>query len=145
MKAINQKLATVLANSYALYVKTHNFHWNVTGPHFNSLHTLFEEQYTDLAAAVDEIAERIRTLGDRAPGSFKEFSELSSIPESVGTAPAAMDMVSELVKDQETVCEALNTALSTAQEEGDEATADLLIQRIQVHSKNRWMLESHLG
>jgi len=136
-------LSRLLADSYTLYLKTHNFHWNVKGAMFQSLHTLFETQYTELATAVDDIAERIRTLGQPAPGSYKQFSELTSIEEEI-TVPAAADMIRQLLADQETVVRTAREVFPVAAEQHDEATADLLTQRMQVHEKNAWMLRSLL-
>ncbi|MCB0353273.1 MAG: DNA starvation/stationary phase protection protein [Bdellovibrionales bacterium] len=142
-EGLYKSLAKVLANSYTLYLKTQNFHWNVRGPQFHSLHSLFEIQYTDLAAAIDEIAERIRSIGFPAPGSFKEFLELSAIRESDGKL-SATEMVKEIFQDQQIITESLQKALKKGQDLHDEATVDLMIQRIQVHEKNAWMLESSL-
>ena len=136
-------LARVLADSYTLYLKTHNYHWNVTGPRFRELHLMFEEQYTELATAVDEIAERIRTLGAFAPGSYAEFSELSSIKEARG-APPAEDMVRDLVVASETLVRTIREVLPSAQEADDESTASLLADRLVVHEKTAWMLRSAL-
>ncbi len=136
-------VSRVLADSYSLYLKTHNFHWNVTGPMFNSLHNMFEEQYTELATAVDEIAERIRALGERAPGSYSEYQKLTSIPEEAGT-PEAMEMVRQLVRDHETVARTAREVFALADEAADEPTADLLTQRMQLHEKTAWMLRSML-
>ena len=137
-------LARLLADSYTLYLKTHNFHWNVTGPMFTTLHTLFETQYSELALAVDEIAERIRALGVAAPGSYKQFAELSSIEEETGV-PAADEMVRQLVEGQETVVRTAREVIALAGEAGDEPSADLLTQRMQAHEKNAWMLRSLLA
>ncbi|HSR62024.1 MAG TPA: Dps family protein [Gammaproteobacteria bacterium] len=139
--AIADGLSRVLADSYTLYLKTHNYHWNVTGPMFNALHLMFEEQYTELAAAVDEIAERIRALGIHAPGSYKAFSELTEIEEETDV-PAAKEMIRQLVIGQETVVRTARNAFPAAERAGDEPTVDLLTQRMQVHEKNAWMLRS---
>jgi len=136
-------LSELLADSYVLYLKTHNFHWNVTGPMFTTLHTLFETEYTELALAVDEIAERIRALGAVAPGSFSQYSSLATIKEANGV-PKATDMIKELVEDQAHVVAAAKKVVKAAEAAGDDATADLGIRRIQVHEKNSWMLASHL-
>jgi len=136
-------LARLLADSYTLYLKTHNFHWNVTGPMFTTLHTLFETQYTELALAVDEIAERIRAVGAPAPGSYAAFSKLTGIKEAE-TVPSAVEMVKQLVADQEAVARSAAEVLETAQAADDEVSADLAITRMQVHEKNAWMLRSHL-
>ena len=125
-------LGRVLADSYTLYLKTHNYHWNVTGPRFRELHLMFEEQYTELATAVDEIAERIRTLGAFAPGSYAEFSELSSIKEARGALPAE-DMVRDLVVANETLVRTIREVLPSAQEADDESTASLLADRLYGH------------
>jgi len=140
---IAQGLSKLLADSYTLYLKTHNFHWNVKGPLFNTLHLMFETQYTELALAVDEIAERIRALGHQAPGSYKQFSELTSITEET-TVPKAEDMIAQLVQDQETVVRAARSIFPLASVSGDEPSADLLTQRMQVHEKTAWMLRSML-
>lgn len=142
-KAIAEALSKVLADSYMLYLKTHNYHWNVTGELFHSLHEQFEGQYTELAEAVDEIAERIRALGHKAPGSFKEFSSLTSIEEDT-EKPEAMEMVRRLAVANEQVLRTAHQALDPAKEADDEATVDLLTQRLHVHSKTAWMLRSHL-
>lgn len=137
-------LGKLLADSYTLYLKTHNFHWNVTGPQFNSLHQMFELQYTELALAVDEIAERIRTLGERAPGSYKEFAALTSIEEAEGE-PNADEMLRQLLEGQEIVVRTARAVLPVAGDANDEPTADLLTQRIQAHEKTAWMLRSMLS
>lgn len=143
-KAIADGLSKVLADSYSLYIKTHNYHWNVTGPQFNALHTMFESQYTELAPAIDEIAERIRALGHLAPGSYKEFSELTSIKDGDNRL-TANEMVKELVEGQETVARTCRSLISTVEEAGDEPTADLLTVRMQTHEKNAWMLRAMLA
>jgi starvation-inducible DNA-binding protein len=137
------RLSALLADSYSLYLKTHNYHWNVTGPLFNTLHTMFEEQYTELAVAVDDIAERIRALGIKAPGSYSKFSSLTSIPEANGEE-SAEDMIRALVDGQETVARTAREAFPAADAAADEPTADLLTQRMQIHEKNAWMLRSML-
>jgi starvation-inducible DNA-binding protein len=137
-------LSKLLADSYSLYLKTHNYHWNVTGPQFNTLHTMFEEQYTELAAAVDEIAERIRTLGIKAPGSYSDFAKLTSIDEGSGEE-SAEEMIRQLVIGQETVVRTAREAFPAAELASDEPTADLLTQRMQLHEKNAWMLRSLLA
>jgi starvation-inducible DNA-binding protein len=137
------QLSSLLADSYTLYLKTHNYHWNVTGPQFNTLHTMFEAQYTELALAVDEIAERIRALGITAPGSYQEFAKLTSVKESTG-GESAEKMIAELVTGQETVVRTARQAFPAADAANDEPTADLLTQRMQVHEKNAWMLRSML-
>ena len=143
-EAIAEGLSRLLADSYTLYLKTHNYHWNVTGPMFSTLHNLFEEEYTELATAVDEIAERIRALGVAAPGSYKQFAELSSVEEETGEPPAAQDMIRRLVTAQEQVVKTAREVFPVAEEAHDEPTADLLTQRMQVHEKNAWMLRSML-
>lgn len=143
-KDIAQHLSRLLADSYTLYLKTHNYHWNVTGPQFNTLHTMFEAQYTELATAIDEIAERIRALGINAPGSYSEFSDLTSIQESPG-GESAEDMVRELVIGQETLVRTARQAFPAASDANDEPTADLLTQRMQLHEKNAWMLRSMIA
>lgn len=142
-KDIAEGLSRLLADSYTLYLKTHNFHWNVTGPMFSTLHLLFEQHYTELALAVDEIAERIRALGEFAPGSYKQFSELSSISEETGT-PSATQMIRQLVEGQEAVTRTARSIFPVVEKANDEATADLLTQRMQIHEKNAWMLRSLL-
>lgn len=137
-------LSRLLADTYTLYLKTHNFHWNVTGPMFNTLHLMFETQYTELATAVDEIAERIRALGFPAPGSYAAYSKLSSIPEAEDV-PAAEEMIRQLAEGQETVVRTAREAFPAAEAGTDEATADLLTQRMQIHEKNAWMLRSMLA
>ena len=141
--AIADGLGHVLADSYALYLKTHNFHWNVTGPMFQTLHTMFEEQYTELATAIDEVAERIRSLGAFAPGSFSTYAELSSIKEEKGV-PAAKEMIAQLVSGHETVIKTARSLYSLCDSSSDDATADLLTARIRVHEKTAWMLRSLL-
>ncbi len=140
---IAEGLSRLLADSYTLYLKTHNFHWNVTGPMFSTLHELFEQHYTELALAVDEIAERIRALGFPAPGSYAQFKELSSVEEETGT-PDAMEMVRQLVIGQETVARTARSVFDAVDAARDESSADLLTQRMQVHEKNAWMLRSLL-
>nr|WP_242464342.1 Dps family protein [Thiococcus pfennigii] len=143
-EAIAGGLAKLLADSYTLYLKTHNYHWNVTGPMFNTLHLMFETQYTELAAAVDEIAERIRALGHPAPGSYKAYASMTEIPEEDDT-PDAEEMIRRLVAGQETVVRTARSIFPLVDEAHDEPTADLLTQRMQVHEKNAWMLRSLLG
>ncbi|MFH1331454.1 MAG: Dps family protein [Actinomycetota bacterium] len=140
---ITKGLALVLADSYTLYLKTHKYHWNVTGPMFQTLHLMFEVQYTELALAVDEIAERIRALGALSPGSYREFSSLTSVPED-GDTPDATTMIRRLVEAQERVVRTARAVFPTAVEADDQATADLLTQRMQVHEKTAWMLRSLL-
>ena len=138
-----QELNQLLASSYTLYLKTHNFHWNVTGPMFTTLHTLFETQYTELALAVDEIAERIRTLGAPAPGTYGEFTELSQVTETQGK-PKAEDMIRILVEDSAKIVACAQKVIEKAEASGDQASADLAIRRVDLHQKNAWMLRSHL-
>jgi len=142
-KKIADGLAHLLADTYTLYLKTHNYHWNVTGPMFNSLHLMFEAQYTELATAVDEIAERIRALGFPAPGSYHEFSELSSINEERGS-PNAIEMITQLATDQEAIVRTARSIFPVVEEATDEPTADLLTGRMQIHEKTAWMLRSML-
>ena len=142
-KAIAEGLSRLLADTYTLYLKTHNFHWNVTGPMFNTLHLMFEGQYTELATAVDLIAERIRALGFPAPGSYREFGRLSSIQEAEGV-PSANEMIAQLVKGQEAVVRTARSVFPAVERANDEPTADLLTQRMQVHEKTAWMLRSLL-
>ena len=137
------ELSKLLADSYTLYLTTHNFHWNVTGPMFQTLHTMFEQHYMELALAVDLIAERIRALGHPAPGTYSAFAKLSSIPEPEGV-PKATDMVRQLVQAHETTVRTARQLLSAANEAGDDATADVATQRLQVHEKTAWMLRSLL-
>ena len=143
-KAISDGLSRLLADEYTLYLKTHNFHWNVTGPLFNTLHTMFEGHYTEAAAAVDEIAERIRALGVAAPGTYKQFAALSSIEEEDGV-PSAEDMIRQLVVGHETVVRTAREVFPLAEEASDEPSADLLTQRMQLHEKTAWMLRSMLA
>lgn len=136
-------LERLLADSYTLYLKTQNYHWNVTGTMFTTLHNLFELEYTELVSAVDEIAERIRALGARAPGSFSQFLEQATVREDVGS-PVATEMIRALVADQEALAISARQVIETAESAGDQATIDLAVRRIQVHEKNAWMLRSHL-
>jgi starvation-inducible DNA-binding protein len=137
-------LAKLLADSYTLYLKTHNFHWNVEGPMFNTLHLMFEGQYTELALAVDGIAERIRALGVKAPGSYSEFAKLTSVEEAQG-GESAEEMIRQLALGQEAVVRTARAAFPAADRANDEPTADLLTQRMQIHEKNAWMLRSMLA
>ncbi len=143
-RQIASELGTVLADTYTLYLKTHNYHWNVTGPMFNTLHLMFEEQYNELWIAVDLLAERIRSLGEFAPGSYQQFAALTSIAEADGV-PTAEAMIADLVAGHEAVARTARSAFRTADEADDESTADLLTQRMQVHEKTAWMLRSMLG
>lgn len=140
-KAIADGLSRLLADTYTLYLKTHNFHWNVTGPMFNTLHLMFETQYTELALAVDEIAERIRALGFPAPGTYKQFAALTSIEEPAGV-PNADEMVRQLARDQERVAKTAREIFPLCEAASDEPSADLLTQRMQLHEKTAWMLRS---
>lgn len=140
---IAQGLSRFLADSYTLYLKTHNFHWNVTGPMFNTLHTMFETQYNELALAVDLIAERIRALDAFAPGSYGEFAKLTSIPEAKGNL-GAKEMIAQLLEGNEAVVRTARAVFPVAEKASDEATQDLLTQRIQLHEKTAWMLRSLL-
>ena len=138
---ITDGLKRLLADSYTLYLQTHNFHWNVTGPQFRELHLMFEEHYTELAVAVDDIAERIRTLDVAAPGTYKEFAELSSIKETKGV-PAAKKMVETLTRGHEQVVKTCRNVLTPAQKAGDESTVALVSDRMRVHEKTAWMLRA---
>lgn len=140
---ITEGLSRLLADTYTLYLKTHNYHWNVTGPMFQTLHLMFETQYTELALAVDLIAERIRALGAKAPGSYAEFSRLTSISEGTA-ANSAVDMIRDLVVSQEAVVRTARALFPVVDEAHDEPTADLLTQRMQIHEKTAWMLRSLL-
>ena len=145
-KKIADGLSRFLADAYTLYLKTHNFHWNVTGPMFNALHNMFETQYTEQWTALDEIAERIRALGFNAPGSYREFVALSSIPEEPGLTNSAdwHEMVRQLVVGNEAVCRSARKVLDVADDADDDPTEDLMTQRLNVHEKNAWMLRSLL-
>jgi len=142
--AIARGLSTLLADTYTLYLTTHNFHWNVTGPMFNSLHAMFMAQYTELWNAVDPIAERIRSLGHVAPGSYAQFGELSSVPDAPTQPPKAMEMVRILVEGHEAVARTARGLFPVVEKAGDEPTADLLTQRLTVHEQTAWMLRSLL-
>lgn len=143
-KTVAETLSRVLANTYSLYLKTHNYHWNVTGPQFASLHAMFETQYTELAAAVDTIAERIRSLGHVAPGSYAAFGKLSEIKDAPEQPPEAMQMIRELAADNEALIRLAEKANDVAEENDDIATGDMMIERMQIHSKAAWMLRAHL-
>ena len=136
-----QGLSRLLADTYTLYLKTHNYHWNVTGPMFQTLHPMFEAQYNELALAVDSIAERIRALGVFAPGSYTQYGKLTSIKED-STVPSAKEMIRNLVDAQETVIRTARSIYPLAERASDETTADLLTQRLQIHEKTAWMLRS---
>lgn len=143
-KEIAEGLSHLLADTYLLYIKTHNFHWNVTGAMFSSLHLLFEGQYMELATAVDEIAERIRALGFPAPGSYEQFSKLASMKEETGV-PSAEKMISQLVEGQQTLIQTTKKVFQAAEPAADQPTLDLLTRRMQIHEKNAWMLRSLLA
>jgi starvation-inducible DNA-binding protein len=134
-------LSKVLSETFVLYLKTHNFHWNVEGPQFLGLHKMFEEQYRDLWNSIDDIAERIRALGQPAPGTTAKLKELAEIKESE-RIPSAMEMLRELISDNETAARTIRAALSIAQDAGDEATAGLLADRLSYHEKQAWMMKS---
>ncbi|MBE7449393.1 MAG: DNA starvation/stationary phase protection protein [Kofleriaceae bacterium] len=142
--AIAAGLGKLLADTYTLYLTTHNFHWNVTGPMFNTLHAMFMTQYVELWNAVDPIAERIRSLGHPAPGSYAQFGQLASIADAPTTPPRALDMVAILVKGHEAVARTARAVFPLADKAGDEPTADLLTQRLSVHEQTAWMLRSLL-
>lgn len=142
-KQVVAPLSALLASSYTLYLKTQNYHWNVTGPMFTTLHTLFEAQYTELAMAVDEIAERVRALDAFAPGSFTAFAKLSTVKEDTGR-PEAREMIRALAADQEVIATSARKVIKAAEAAGDQASADLGTRRLDVHEKNAWMLRSHL-
>ena len=141
---IVEGLKKVLADTYTLYLKTHNYHWNVTGPMFDTLHRMFMDQYNELWTSVDEIAERIRALGHYAPGNYKDFAALTSIKED-SEVPAAKDMLANLVEAQESTIRTLREAFPAAENGNDEATVDLLTQRLHIHEKTAWMLRSLLA
>tara|TARA_R110000868_G_scaffold218576_2_gene469221 strand:- start:145988 stop:146428 length:441 start_codon:yes stop_codon:yes gene_type:complete len=141
---VTESLKKVLADSYALYLKTQNYHWNVEGPYFKTLHILFEEQYTDLALAIDEVAELIRGLGDKAPGTWSAYEKLTTIKDGNENA-SADEMVKSLANDQEEIMKnSLEPALKIAQDAGDEVVAGVLIERLTIHRKNKWMLKSSI-
>jgi starvation-inducible DNA-binding protein len=143
-EAIAEGLSRLLADSYTLYLKTHSFHWNVTGPMFNTLHVMFEQQYTELAIAVDVIAERIRALGYPAPGSYAQYASLTTVPEETGV-PNADQMIRQLVQGHEAVVRTARSVFPAVEKAADEPSADLLTQRMQVHEKSAWMLRSLLA
>lgn len=140
---IAEGLSRLLADSYTLYLKSHNYHWNVTGPMFQALHTMFEEHYTELATAVDDIAERIRSLGVLAPATYQEFSKLSVIKEELDN-PNAQEMIKRLLEAHEAVAKTARSVFPATEKASDEASADLLTQRIHLHEKTAWMLRSML-
>ncbi len=141
---VAESLKSVLADTYTLYLKTHHFHWNVTGPMFNTLHLMFETQYNELWITVDEIAERIRSLGVYSPGTYSQFAQLTSIKENEDV-PSANDMIRELVEGHETCARTARSVMPTASKAEDEATVDLLTQRLTYHEKTAWMLRSLLA
>jgi starvation-inducible DNA-binding protein len=143
-KAITDGLSRLLADTYTLYLTTHNFHWNVTGPMFNTLHTMFMEQYTELWNAVDPIAERIRSLGHVAPGSYRQFGQLTSLKDVPTSPPKALEMVRILVEGHEAVARTARSIFPLTDRANDEPTADLLTQRLAVHEQTAWMLRSLL-
>lgn len=138
-----ESLNKFLANSYILMLKTQNYHWNVTGPHFSALHVMFENQYNDLFQAIDVIAERIRALGHRAPGNFTIFSQLATVKEETA-APNANEMLQALAHDHQTLVDSAEAVIKAAQEVDDEGSADLAVNRLREHQKNIWMIKSHL-
>lgn len=140
-KTVAGRLSILLADSYTLYLKTQNFHWNVTGPNFQSLHAMFEGQYQELAQVVDEIAERIRALGFPAPGSYKEFAELTNLQEASGVL-SAQDMVKALLRDHEMIIQHLRDAMPGISDVDDEVSVGLLVERLASHEKTAWMLRS---
>lgn len=142
-KKVADAIAKVLADSHVIYMKAHNFHWNVEGPQFFALHAMFEEQYTDIAAAMDELAERIRMLGEVAPGTSKAFAALARIEETEGV-PTAQEMVRETVADYEAIGETIAEAIAVAEEQGDDITAGLLADRDAFHQKQAWMMRAFL-
>ncbi len=143
-KAIAEGLSGLLADTYTLYLTTHNFHWNVTGPQFNTLHTMFMAQYTELWNAVDPIAERIRSLGFPAPGSYAQFGALSSLPDVPAKPPKATEMIQRLVQGHEAVARTARGVFTVADKADDQPTADLLTQRLDIHEKTAWMLRALL-
>ena len=143
-KKIAAAASRLLADSYTLYLKTHNYHWNVKGPMFTTLHTLFELEYTELALAVDEIAERIRALGHVAPGSYTAFAKLAKVKEAGESVPPAIQMIEDLAADQDLVVSCARDLFAVASAANDQASADLATRRMLIHEKNAWMLRSHL-
>ena len=141
--SVEKDLSILLASTYALYLKTQNYHWNVVGPMFTTLHTLFETQYTEYAIAIDEIAERLRALDVFAPGSFTAFNKLSEVKEELGQ-PDAIKMIKNLVADQEKIAHIASRLIDASEDKSDQATADLATRRLDIHQKNAWMLRSHL-
>ena len=143
MSTLTESLKNALADSYVLYLKTQNYHWNVTGQNFNSLHTMFEMQYNDLFAAVDLLAERIRALGEKAPGTFASYSKMTTITEGNENS-SAQEMVKELAQDQQKIVKTLEKVLNESQNYKDDVTAGIITDRIEIHQKNAWMLNSSL-
>lgn len=143
-KACAGALSKVLADTYVLYLKTHNYHWNVEGPRFRSFHEIFEEQYRDLWESIDEIAERIRALGHYAPGTYAKLKALATVKDNE-KIPGAEDMLRELIADNETVVKTIRSALPTTEDAGDEVSAGLLVDRLTVHEKQLWMMRSMLA
>jgi starvation-inducible DNA-binding protein len=143
MSTLTESLKNALADSYVLYLKTQNYHWNVTGQSFNSLHTMFETQYNDLFAAIDLLAERIRALGEKAPGTFASYSKMATITEGNENS-SAQEMVKELAQDQQKIVKTLEKVLSESQKCNDDVTAGIITDRIEIHQKNAWMLNSSL-
>ncbi|MGH9560052.1 MAG: Dps family protein [Terracidiphilus sp.] len=144
LEKVGTALAGALADTYLLYVKTQNYHWNVTGPHFGELHMMFEQQYRNLADAVDELAERLRAIGRFAPGSYAQFSQLSKIKEAPERVPPSMDMVRHLADDHEHVVRRMREVLETSDSVGDQESSDIMIARMRYHAKQAWMLRSYL-
>ena len=144
LEEIVERLSRVLADSYTLYLKTHSYHWNVVGPMFHSLHAMFMDEYSELALAVDEIAERIRALGAPAPGTYRQFAELSVIPEDTDV-PNALEMVRRLMAGHEATARTIREALPLAESAPDQVSTDLLVRRLDVHEKTAWMLRSMLA
>jgi starvation-inducible DNA-binding protein len=142
-KPVTDAAERLLADTYTLYLKTQNYHWNVSGPMFNTLHTLFETQYTELAEAADEIAERIRALGAYAPGSYEEFAKLTTVGEAEPDTRAG-DMIRKLAEDQTLLAKSSKALIDAAGDAGDDVSVDLGVRRMQVHEKNAWMLRSHM-
>lgn len=142
---IIEGLKTFLSDTYILYIKTQNYHWNVEGPHFGPLHQMFEDQYTELREAVDDIAERIRALGDYAPGSCQEFNKYSKVTETPGRHRSAADMVADLARDHQMIAKHGREFIEEIQKRGDEPTAHFVIERVVAHEKTAWMLHSHSG
>lgn len=143
-ESVSEELKILLSDSYTLYLQTHNFHWNITGPSFIALHTLFEEHYNELAVAVDDIAERIRSLGFFAPGTYKQFNELCTFNEITGT-PSAIDMVKILTQNHEAVIKTCRSALTVAQSYDDESSSALISDRMRIHEKTAWILRSQIS